>query len=113
MAADGSNPTPLESGSSPSWRPTDTPLPPPNQGPIASFTYSCVRTKCTFDGRSSTDDKGIVSYAWNAGSTSGGNLSGAVVTHDYKRAGTYTAILTVRDAEGVSSSVSQIVTVTK
>jgi PKD repeat protein len=81
--------------------------------PVASFTYSCVRTKCTFDARSSTDDKGIVSYTWNLGGQFAENLAGAIVTHDYKRAGTYTAMLTVRDAEGQTSSVSRILTVRK
>ena len=93
---------------------TVSPLPPPNQTPVASFIHSCVRTKCTFDGRSSTDDQGIVSYSWNLlGGPSGANLAGSVVTHDYKRPGTYTAKLTVRDAAGLSSSVTKAVTVTK
>ena len=92
---------------------TVAPVPPPNQPPVAAFTYTCVRTKCTFDGRASTDDQGIVSYSWNLGSASGSNLSGAVVTHDYRRAGSYTARLTVRDAAGLLGSVAQVVTVTK
>ena len=92
---------------------TVTPLPPPNQPPVAAFSYSCARTKCTFDGRASTDDQGIVSYGWNLGSASGSNVTGAVVTHDYRRAGSYTARLTVRDAAGQLGSVTQTVLVTK
>ena len=46
---------------------TVAPAPPPDLPPTASFTSSCVRTKCTFDGRASTDDQGIVSYSWKLG----------------------------------------------
>ena len=92
---------------------TVAPEPPPNQPPTASFTHSCVRTKCTFDGRSSSDDQGIVSYNWNLGSASGSNVNGAVVTHDYRRTGSYTARLTVRDAAGQVGSVTRAITVAK
>ena len=92
---------------------TVSPLPAPNQPPVAAFSYACARTKCTFDGRASTDDQGIVSYGWNLGSASGSNVTGAVVTHDYRRAGSYTARLTVRDAAGQLGSVTRVVTVTK
>ena len=88
------------------------------QLPVASFTYSCVRTKCTCDGRTSTDDQGIVSYAWNLGKQPGGNVTyavatGAVVTFDYKRSGSYPVTLTVRDAGENSHSITKTITVTK
>ena len=92
---------------------TVAPAPPPNAPPTANFAYSCVRTACTFDGRGSTDDKGIASYSWNLGSPSGGKPSGAVVTLDYKRAGSYAVTLTVRDAMGLSATITRTVTVAK
>jgi len=87
--------------------------PPPNQPPVAAFTYSCVRTKCTFDGRASTDDQGVVSYSWDLGSPFGARPTGAVVTYDYKRPGTYFAKLVVWDSAGLLGSVTQAVTVAK
>jgi PKD repeat protein len=44
---------------------------------------------------------------------SGGNVTGAVVTHDYRRAGSYTARLTVQDAAGQANSITKVVTVAK
>jgi probable HAF family extracellular repeat protein len=41
----------------------------PNAAPVARFTWSCVQLTCTFDASTSTDDKGIVSYAWTWGKT--------------------------------------------
>jgi len=88
-------------------------LPPPGQRPVASFTYSCARTTCTFDGRTSTDDQGIASYTWNLGKQPGGSVTGAVVTFDYKRSGSYPVTLTVRDAAGNAHSTTKNITVTK
>jgi len=87
--------------------------PPPNQPPIGAFTYTCVRTKCTFDGRASTDDQGVVSYGWDLGSPFGARATGPVVTYDYKRPGTYVVRLDVRDAAGQLGSVTKAITVTK
>ena len=90
-----------------------TVVPPPNQLPVARFTYSCARTTCTFDGRTSTDDQGIVSYAWNLGKPPGVSVSGAVVTFDYKRAGSYTVTLTVQDAAGGLNRLTRTIAVGK
>lgn len=88
-------------------------VPPPNQPPVAAFGYTCARTRCTFDGRSSTDDQGIVSYTWDLGGASGASVTGAVVAYDYRRRGTYAVTLVVRDAAGQLGSVTQAVTVAK
>ena len=38
---------------------------PPNQPPVANFTYSCnVLLFCGFDGSSSTDDRGVLDWRW-------------------------------------------------
>jgi len=60
-----------------------------------------------FDGSASFDQDGsIVSYSWNFGDGTSG--SGPVVSHIYP-AGTYTAILTVTDNSGLSSSKSLVI----
>ena len=87
--------------------------PPPDQPPTASFTHSCVRTSCTFDGRASTDDQGVTSYTWKLGGPFNASATGAVVTYDYKRAGSYTVTLTVRDAAGHTGSVTQTIAVVR
>ena len=78
-----------------------------NQAPVASFSVSCTGFVCTLDASSSTDDKGIVSYAWSLGKAPDGTATGVSVTTDYWHAGPRTATLTVTDAEGLSNSVTK------
>jgi PKD repeat protein len=79
---------------------------PPNQPPVASFTWSCTGTVCTLDASTSTDDRGIVSYDWTLGKLPDGTASGVSVTTDYWHAGTRTVTLTVTDADGASNSIT-------
>ncbi len=82
---------------------------PPNDPPVASFTYSCVENVCSFDGRSSTDENAAtLTYSWNFGSGTG---SGPVPIRTYTSANTYTVTLTVRDEYGVTGSTSQTLTI--
>ncbi|MEO7137521.1 MAG: S8 family serine peptidase [Gemmatimonadales bacterium] len=77
---------------------------PPDASPVPRYTWSCTARKgrlCSFDGTSSTDDKGITSYAWTYGDGTSG--SGATVTHRYGSTGTFQVSLTVSD--GVNPSV--------
>ena len=63
-----------------------------------------------FDGTASNDPDGtIVSYAWDFGD--GNTAAGATTSYTYTTPGTYTAILTVTDNAGDSSSDSQTITV--
>jgi PKD repeat protein len=78
-----------------------------DQPPVARFTYSCVKSSCTFDGRSSSDDLGVVSYAWDFGGQ--GNANGAVVTVQLRGRSPVNVTLTVRDGVGQASSVTQSV----
>ncbi len=68
----------------------------------------------SFDGSGSTDDKGIVSHAWDFDASNGiqKDATGTVVQHSYDAAGTYTVTLTVEDADGKTDSDTVTVTVT-
>jgi PKD repeat protein len=85
---------------------------PTNQDPVAAFTFNCNALACTFtDG--STDPDGatdIESWSWDFG----GDGTSAVQspTHTFSAANTYAVELTVTDAAGATSTVSEDVTVT-
>ncbi len=67
-------------------------------------------TEVSFDGTSSSDNIGIVSYEWDFGDGSG-EVSAANPTHTYANPGTYTVTLNATDGAGNSSSDTLIVTV--
>lgn len=77
--------------------------------PVAGLTYSCTRATCTFDGRSSTDDFGIVSYSWKLGTQL---ATGSVVTATFKAKSTQDITLTVKDAAGQAASKTVTVVLT-
>jgi probable HAF family extracellular repeat protein len=78
--------------------------------PVARFTWSCEHKKCYFDASSSTDDVGIVSYAWDLGKTPRGTATGVKVTAVYPHGGSPVVTLTVTDTKGQTSSVTQTIT---
>jgi len=82
-----------------------------NQPPVANFTISCPSLTCTFDATGSTDDGGIVSYAWDLNKYPGGSATGSVVTTTYPHSGIRNVTLTVTDAQGLSNSVTKQVDV--
>ena len=84
--------------------------PPQNQPPTARFTSSCTDLVCGFDGTTSSDPEGAVSYAWTFGD--GGTATSASPNHTYAAAGTYDVKLTVTDTGGLSDPVTHQVTVT-
>jgi subtilisin family serine protease len=98
-------------GSTGSTEPPPPPPPPSNVAPTASFTASCNKATCSFDGSASTDDAGVASYAWNYGDGSSG--AGMKTSHVYVAKGNYkmTVTLTVTDTGGLTSSVQKTVTV--
>ena len=80
----------------------------PNNPPIASFTFSCAKLTCSFDGSASKDNDGfITTYAWTFGDGTAG--SGPVVTHVYLATGTFVVTLTVTDNGGAASAQSNSV----
>jgi predicted secreted protein with PEFG-CTERM motif len=62
-----------------------------------------------FNASNSTDNIGIVSYAWNFGDDTTG--TGISATHVYSNSGTYNVSLTVEDAAGNRDTQSVTVTV--
>ena len=77
--------------------------------PVADFTVSCGILDCSFDGSSSSDDTGIVAYAWDFGDAQVG--SGVAADHTFAANGTYAVNLQVTDGSGKTGTVTQQVTV--
>lgn len=86
-----------------------------DQPPVASLTASCSRGKCSFDASSSTDDRGIASYAWSYGDGTAASAGSALVRvpHTYTTVGKYTVTLTVVDGAGQRSTASAMVNIRK
>lgn len=80
-----------------------------NGAPIADFIATCNALSCSVDGSGSTDDGGIVTYAWDFGD--GGTAVGVNASHDYTAPGTFLISLTVTDGESATHETSQSVVV--
>jgi len=80
---------------------------PPQAVTSVTKTSAVMGEILSFDGTASTDDVGIVSYAWDFGD--GATASGAIAAHAYGSRGTFLANLTVTDTAGQTDS--DIVTV--
>jgi PKD repeat protein len=88
--------------------------PPPTDPPVAvmsvSVTSGDAPLTVSFNGNGSTSLVPPISfYNWGFGDSSSGN--GASVEHVYSQPGSYTAVLTVADGNGVSEEVSTTITV--
>jgi len=83
---------------------------PSNQAPVARFTFACPTRQCTFDGTSSSDDVGVVRYAWNWGDGRSESHSGGTAKNTFV-AGTYNVTLTVTDGGGLTNSITKSVQV--
>jgi serine protease len=76
--------------------------------PVAAFTINCTAVTCDANAASSSDDWGIISYAWDWGD--GSFSSGVTASHTYTSAGTFTVMLTVTDTVGQKGTSQQVIT---
>ncbi|MEP6732128.1 MAG: PKD domain-containing protein [bacterium] len=82
-----------------------------NQPPVARFTVSCPSRQCVFDASASSDDIGIVSYAWSFGDGSKESHVAALANKLYSLLGVYVVTLTVTDGSGQKNSTTSVVVV--
>ncbi len=86
--------------------------PPPNQPPVAAFTFTTSGLTVNPNGSTSSDPDGsITGYSWNWGDNTA-TSTGPTPSHPYANAGTYTVTLTVTDNQGATGSTNKQVTVT-
>ena len=85
---------------------TDVSAPAADAGPNQKVN---VGATVNFDAGGSSDNVGIVSYEWSFGDGTTG--TGETTSHTYTNPGTYTVILTVKDAAGNSATRSITITV--
>ena len=84
---------------------------PPTAGLTVTPSAGTTPLTVTADASTSTDDHGIVSYAFDFGDgSSAGPQSGATATHVYTTAGTYTLTARVTDTGGQTSVATRPVT---
>lgn len=78
-----------------------------NALPMASFTYRCRGTSCSFDATRSTDTDGTVErYVWSLGDGAGADLAVPELTHEYSPSSSpqeFVVTLHVVDDRGASS----------
>lgn len=86
------------------------PAAPPNQPPVAAFTFTCSNLACNFTSTSSDPDDSIATYRWTFGDGSADTVQNP--SHTYAAIGTYTVTLFVTDTHGATSPTSQSVTAT-
>ncbi len=118
--ATASQPTPIPTASAPTATPTPTPTPSPTPTPtptatpipppIASFTIDASSGSAPFTvGFTDTSDGRVTAWDWDFGD--GDDGVGRSVTHQYKKAGTLTARLTVTGPGG-NNSIAHTVSIT-
>jgi PKD repeat protein len=77
---------------------------------VATPSSGTVPVTVSFDGLGSTDDGGPISnYAWTFGD--GGTATGPQPMHTYAAQGSFTATLTVTDAQGLTGSATKVIVV--
>ncbi len=79
--------------------------------PSASFIWSCDDQACSFDGSSSSDDVGVVTWEWDFDGNGTVDATGPRPSFDYPAAGAYQVTLRVWDGDGQVASVAQGVAV--
>lgn len=88
----------------------DTTPEPPNDTPVADFTYTQSQNIFNFDATDSYDTDGeVVNWTWTFGDETQGY--GEQVTHEYDDKGDFQVTLKVKDDDGASDQLQVIVTV--
>lgn len=85
------------------------PEPPTDEEPVADFSFSADLLTVSFSDESTSADSSVVSWSWDFGD--GANSSDQSPQHTYAAAGEYLVTLTVEDANGLSATASQAVSV--
>ena len=91
-----------------------TPVSPPplNQPPVAKFTYSCTASLfCSFDGSSSTDDRGILAWVWTVAGQKISVLQSKFIGVQFNAPQTINLTLTVTDTRGITNSITKPVVI--
>lgn len=114
---DGSiNITEINANTNPS-NPNSKPAPPPvsDTPPVARITVAkttfTVGETATFNGSTSSDDKGISKYEWDLNGDNAIDVSGATASTTYAVAGSYRVILKVTDTINQTGSASVTITI--
>lgn len=82
---------------------------PANKPPVAGFSVVVEGLQVKFSNSSMDRDGRIVSQSWDFGDRA--RSRSVNPTHRYRRAGSYTVRLTVRDNQGASTTIQRVVTV--
>ncbi len=98
----------LEPTEEPTSEPENTPAPP--MAVIAGPAEGIKDVAVSFDASASAGEAEIVSYEWDFGD--GAEAEGVSVEHTYTAAGSYFVTLTVKDANGLSGTVTVTITIT-
>ena len=75
--------------------------PPPNNAPVAAFTFTTDNLTANFTDQSEDSDGTVVAWSWNFGDSSTSTEQNP--SHTYAAAGTYTVSLTVTDDRNAES----------
>jgi hypothetical protein len=86
--------------------------PPPNEPPVARFTYSCTASLfCSFDGSGSTDDRGILAWVWTVNGQKISVLQSKFIGVQFNTPQTINLTLTVTDTRGITNSITKPVVI--
>jgi PKD repeat protein len=83
--------------------------PPPDQPPVANFTWSCTGLTCSFTD-ASTDEEGVTAWSWDFGDSVGISAE-TNPSYTYSSEGSFDVRLTVTDTKGATGTVTNTLAV--